>query len=188
MVLVLCIANLHWGPYNHILTVSLTAAGNIPNPLPQACRGEPHGDSGRRCVDLVEVWLHPPPVPCYQLYTHAGPWHCSVCSQSPWWGVIMIAWFGSCSHVKQLQSSLLPLSSLSSGYYTEIHPLFLFHARDKVQMHILMHPMSICTHIKITCNQPTTLTSTFDTWDASYIENAPCYIHCHSDLFTVWLQ
>ena len=156
MVLVLCIANLHWGPYNHILTVSLTAAGNIPNPLPQACRGEPHGDSGRRCVDLVEVWLHPPPVPCYQLYTHAGPWHCSVCSQSPWWGVIMIAWFGSCSHVKQLQSSLLPLSPLSSGYYTEIHPLFLFHARDKVQMHILMHPMSICTHIKFYYNlQPT---------------------------------
>ena len=91
-----CIANLRaWQliQYIHIPFVSLTAAGNIPNPLPQACRGEPNGDSGRWCVDLVEVWLHSPPVPCYQLHTHARPWHCSVYSQSPWWGIIVIACF-----------------------------------------------------------------------------------------------
>ena len=54
------------------------AAGNIPNPFPQACRGEPDGCCGRRGVAVVEVWLHPPPLPRHELHTYAGPWHCSL--------------------------------------------------------------------------------------------------------------
>ena len=38
--------------------------------------------------------------------------------------------------------------------------------------------------IFITRNQPATLTSTFDTLDASHMEDTQSYMHCHSDLFT----